>query len=461
MVSNVKKRLYLLCVYLGALFLVAGTVLHYLQHFSGTIFLLPGTAESLVFCSADGAVRLGAAQRGVPPEMLLFVNPRSVEALRADQSYDSAVMPFSLRLDSVDVLKEREPREVLHIEGPGVKRREVVRPGTRLTLGADSLEMNSIGPWEGLVRDPRGQAMAAIEVPGGSTPRAFLESGRVYTLQPDLAVCFLWHASEAEARKAFVPELSGVPGARWGVRDGQAIQWFENFFPGTGAVLLDGTRVTMSRFSREEGTIMLAFERSAGREMKVVKANGPEGNAPVVYEDPAATGRVLYLHSWREDRAIGRLLSRGAPAKEIELGIGSGGAPVVLRQIMQQALAVPAGTVRAAQIRIGETSLVLREGLAETVGEYRLRYQMEALPPDARYHISTLDSGGASLAEHTLESGETLRAGVWIFKLSEENPFAPRGVALTAERRSSGIGEMLGLGLLVLGSFGLVLVRVA
>lgn len=206
---------------------------------------------------------------------------------------------------------------------------------------------------------------------------------------------------------------------------------------------------------------MLAFERSAGREMKVVKANGPEGNAPVVYEDPAATGRVLYLHSWREDRAIGRLLSRGAPAKEIELGIGSGGAPVVLRQIMQQALAVPAGTVRAAQIRIGETSLVLREGLAETVGEYRLRYQMEALPPDARYHISTLDSGGASLAEHTLESGETLRAGVWIFKLSEENPFAPRGVALTAERRSSGIGEMLGLGLLVLGSFGLVLVRVA
>lgn len=454
-----KKRLYLSCIYLGALFLVTGMSAQYLLRFSGTIFLLPDAAENLVFCLSDGTFRPAASQRAMTPDLLLFENPRSVEALRADQNYDGAVLPFSLRLDSVEVLQERPPREVLYLEGPDLQRREEVRPGMRLMLGSESLEVISTGPWEGLVRDPRGQAMAAIEIPGDSSARAFLEAGRVYTLRSDLAVCFLWHGSEAEARAAFVSDLAKVPGARWGVRDGKAIQWFENFIPGTGAILLDGTRVTMSSASRMDGTIMLSIQRSAGMETRLINANGPEGDAPFVYEDPAATGHVLYLHCWREDRALARLITRDAPVSEVALGIGTSGAPVVLRQVMQQALAVPAGTVRAAEVRLGEKTLTLREGAAETVDGYRLRYQVEPQPPEARYHVSALRPDGAEISQHSLEGGESLDVGAWTFKFSDENPFAPRGLALTAKRHPGSSGQMLGLLLFILGSFGWVLVR--
>jgi hypothetical protein len=132
---------------------------------------------------------------------------------------------------------------------------------------------------------------------------------------------------------------------------------------------------------------------------------------------------------------------------------------VLLKQVMGQALAVPEGSVRAARVRLGENTVVLREGLAETVGEYRLRYQMEPVPPEARYRIAVLDPEGRVQGEHRIEGAEVFREGAWVFTLSPENPFAPRGVALTAERRPGGLVQTIGLGLFVLGSFGLVLAR--
>lgn len=53
----------------------------------------------------------------------------------------------------------------------------------------------------------------------GETGRhVFLTSGQISIIRPDLALCFIWHGNEDEARKAFVPSLEAVPGARWGVR---------------------------------------------------------------------------------------------------------------------------------------------------------------------------------------------------------------------------------------------------
>lgn len=464
MATKINKRLFLSCIYLGILFLGAGAAFYSLQSFSGTIFLLPGAGESLVFRPAEDGLRLGVSQRGVARDLLLFDNPRSVEALRADQNYDGLILPFALRLDKVEVVKENAPRQLLYIEGPGEARQEALAPGTQVTLGDTVLDVASLGPWEGLVRDPQGEPMAMIDVPGatGDAGRpVFLGSGQISIVRPDLAVCFLWHDSEADARKAFVPSLEAVAGARWGVREGAAIQWFENFIPGTGAVLRDGTRVTLESAARTEGFITLQVERSAGRELKRVAANDSNAASPFIYEDPAGTGRVLYLHAWREDSALGRLLARGEGPREIEMAIGSSGAPVVLRQIMAQALAAPGGKIHAAHVRIGDRELDLREGLAETAGDYRLRYQVEPVPPDARYHITALDGKGAAVEAGALEAAGSMRCGAWVFTLAGENPFAPRGVALTAVRRPGGLAQTAGLALFVLGSFGLAIARFA
>ena len=448
-------------MYLGLMLLVAGTAYHYLQQFSGSVFLLPGVPESLAFRPADGAFRPGIAQRGVVPELLLFDNPRSVQALRPDQLYDGIVLPFALRLDEVEVLEERPARQTIQIDGPGEKRQDAVAPGARVSVGNTTLHVDSIGPWEGLVRISRGEPMAALELSGAPASLKFLDSGRSYILQPDLAVCFSWFGSEDEARASLPARLDDTAGARWGIRDRGSIQWFENIVPGTGLVLQDGAQVTLTEANRAQGFITVQIVRGPGTETVRVKANEAAPEDRYLYDDPAGTGRVIYLHAWREDSAIARLLQRDGAAEDIEMGIGSGGAPIVLRQVMAQAVAVPGGKIRAAQVRLGEQRLALREGLAETVGDYRLLYREEPVPPEARYHVAALDAEGAPMETFTLASGEVARIGAWVIALSPENPFAPRGVALTAERRPGGFGQSIGLALFVLGSFGLVIARFA
>lgn len=456
-----KKRLLLSCTYLGVMFVAAGTVYHYLQHFSGSVFLLPGASESLAFRPTDGRFRLGVAQRGVASELLLFDNPGSVQALRADQNYDGTILPFALRLEKVELLEEKPARHIIQIDGPDEKRQETVAEGTRVSVGDDSIEVESIGPWEGLVRIPQGEPMAALELTEAPGSLKFLESGRSYILQPDLAVRFSWFGSEEEARASLPAQLDDTAGARWGIRDRGSIQWFENFVPGTGLVLQDGAQVTLTQVNRAQGYITVQIIRGPGTETVRVKANEAAPEDHYLYDDPAGTGRVIYLHAWRDDRAIARILQRGGPPEDMELGIGTGDAPVVLRQVMAQAVAVPGGKIRAAQVRLGEHRLALREGLLETVGDYRLLYREEPLPPAARYHLEALDANGMPMEKFTLESGQAKRIGAWVIALSPENPFAPRGVALTVDRRPGGFGQLLGLTLFILGSFGLVLARFA
>ena len=462
-----KKRLLLASLYLGALIIIAGGAFHYLQRFSGSVFLLPGAAESLAFSPVGGAFRPGVAQRAVAPDLLLFDNPRSARALRADQLYDGLVLPFSLRLDRVEIVREHPPKDILFIEGTGEPRREVIVPGQRIDLGGEPLEILGVGPWEGLMRDPRGAPMATVELAGASNtsvrrPVVFLESGGTSIVRPDLALCFLWHGSEEEARQAFVSSLDDVRGVRWGVREDKAIQWFENVVPGSGLVLRDGTQVTVGEVNRDEGRITLEIQRSVGRERRPLLANAATPEDQFIYEDPAATGHVFFLHAWRENQAIGRLLQRGGAIQEFEMtGDGPTDAPVVLKQVMAQAIAVPGDTVRAARVRHGERTTALREGSGETLGDFRLRYQMEPVPPEARYHLSAIDARGTVLQTFALEGAREVRVDAWVLALSAENPFAPQGVALTAVRRPGGWSQTIGIALFVLGSFGLVIARFA
>ena len=463
MASQGKKRLLLSSLYLGALFSLAGWAFYFLQYFSGSVFLLPGATESLAFSPAGNAVRFGAAQRAVAPDLLLFDNPRSVKALRDDQLYDGLILPFALRLDEVEIVREFPPWDVLRVDESQTMRRLTIRPGDRVDLGGQPLEILDVGPWAGLVRDARGEPMATVEVPGDSAADrrlVFLESGAPSIVRHDLSLCFQWHGSEAEARQAFVSSLDAIPGARWGVREDNAIQWFENLVPGSGMVLRDGTQITIGRADRGEGRITLEIQRSVGRELRTVRANAAGPEDKFIYEDPAATGRMLYLHAWRENRAFGRLLQQGASVEEFDMAADTpSDAPVLLKQAMAHALAVPGDTVRAARVRLGDQTTVLREGSAETLGDYRLLYQIEPVPPEARYRIAALDAQGTVVRAFALEGDETIRIGAWVFALSRENPFAPHGVALTAVRRPGGWTQTIGLVLFVLGSFGLVVAR--
>lgn len=465
---RLRKRPLFSSLYLGVLFLVAGMAFYRLQHFEGVIVLQKDAVEHLAFRAAARGPGIGLAQRNVPPDLLMLDNPRVPQALRQDQRYDGVVLPVGLRLDVAEIVGEHPPQDWLTITGPETENRIPITAGDSLSLGATHAEVTRIAPWAGLVRTASGHPMAAVSLSpnaGKETPILFLESDRWHILRPDLALRFQWYPNERAFQAALREPVDGAQGARWGVRDGKAVQWFESFAPGTGTRLRDGTEVILAEVDRAAGWVSLRISSGEGTRAARVQANQGTPEAPYLFEDPAATGRLLELRAWREDQALCRLRQEGQPPVERKLApeerweLPAAALVLQLHQVMATAVAVPGGQVTAVTLRAGETQFTLREGLVETIGDYRVRYDRERPPPDARYQIAVLDAAGVAEATMTLAKGDHARSGAWVFSLAEENPFAPRGVAVNAERRPGGLAQYAGLGLFVLGSFGLVLAR--
>lgn len=460
-----NKRLYLSCLYLGALFLVAGTLYYAVQAFSGVVVLQRGGAEQLAFRPSEDGLTLGLAQRSVPPDLLLFDNPRVARVLRQDQAYDGLVLPFALRLESAEIIEEKAPNHLLRIETPDGARTEPIAPGTRIDLDGETLEIAHIGPWQGLIRRPGGAPHVAMRI-GAETPGGgdvlLLEAGGWRVVRDDLAVHFTW----GEAGDALPGALGEIDAARWGVRDGRAVQWLESFTPGTGLRLRDGRSVTLRADRRDAGHILLSVTDSAGNVEEVtVRANERGDAVEMLLEDPAAVGRVLLIHAAREDRVHGRLIVGDQPAIDRELATGEtwalppDGLPVQVSQAMPAAVAVAGDAVSAAYVRYGERDIALHEGLLESIGGVRVQYLREAPPPDARYRIAAILPDGSEFANVTLEPGVRARVDGWVLGLAEENPFAPNGIAVAVERRPGGPAQVAGLALFIGGSFGLVVAR--
>lgn len=464
-----NKRLLFSCVYLGLLFFVAGTLFYTVVGFKGTLFLQRGVTETLVFRPSEGRLALGAAQRNVPSDLLLLENPGVARVLRKDQNYDAMVLPFALRLDEVEVLAERPSKHWLEVEGPDVEKRVQIVAGGEVPLPAGSIQVDEIGPWEGLVRTGVGRPMATVRLEnpeGASAKLLFLEDRQWQFPTQDLALCFYWHESEAALEAASAHGLAGLNAARWGVRDGKATQWLASFEQGAGLRLRDGTEVVLEADGRREGWVMLRVTKGAETETHRIHANRANPDEPFLLQDPAAAERVLELHAWREDQIVARILGPdGAETTELKPGmqweVANVPTPLEPVQVMASAVPIPGGEVQAAYVHLGGEEVTLREGLMETAGDYRIRYQREPQPPEARYHFAAVQPDGQPHETFALDATTSARVGAWLFRLSEENPFAPAGIALDATRRPGGFAQYLGLGLFVAGSFGLVILRFA
>lgn len=460
------RRIYFSLLYLGVIFVGFAWVYGRFLHFEGVVFLLPKSSERLAIAPEGKGVALGAAQRGVEPELLLLDNPRTLSVLRRDQRYDGFLLPGALRLDEVEVLQEHPPWDVLYLAGVDGERKVTVAPGDTVTLDGASLQVESIGPWSGLIRDPRGGPMVLLRVTGSGAPERmiFAEPGNLYRGGDGVAVAFAWFPNEAEARAAIPTSLDGIPGARWGVREGTAVQWMENFTPGSGIVLRDGTQVSVLALERAAGLLTLRVVEGGKARREVVRANESH-EGPRLFEDPAAAGCVVFIHGWREDLVLVTTLRRDGPlettlAKPGEtIALPCGEQTLRVEQVLGQAIAAPGGEVRAARVRSSEQDYTLREGAAERIGNARARYQAEVVPPDARYHLSLLGENGAVETSFALEGDQSFRMGSWVYSVARENPFAPQGVAIRAERRPGGPAHWAGVVLFVCGSVGLVVAR--
>lgn len=470
MQTIVTKRLLFSCIYLGALFLVAGTVFYRTQYFSGTIFLPDGNSEHLVVRPHDGSLGIGLSQRNVPADLLMLDNPGVTRALPREGSYDAVVLPFGLRLEEAVSGEAIPPIHTLVVEGPSDIQTVTVEAGDRVSIGRATLTVGHIGPWEGLLRNASGVPMAAVVLDSESPwtgPTHFLESGRWYTLSSAQAIYFAWHDNEPSARDAFAASLDEIDYVRWGVRDGAAMQWFEGLIPGTGLTLRDGTKVMLRAVLSGGQTIRLAVDGGEGPVDVTVEANVGDHTRAYQFESPAATGHGIMLHAWREDEVVCRVLRRDRPAEERVLSPGTDwaippeGPTLHLAAVMDSAVPVAGGKLDAVYLQTADHTYSIREGLVETIEGHRIHYEKVDAGGGGRYTIDALDASGARIATRSLTGNNSARVGAWVFRLTGENPAGLSGIAVTATRRPGGWTQGIGLGLFLAGSFGLVFVRFA
>lgn len=468
MATRSGSRLFFGLLYLVALFGGAGWLYGRLQHFEGELCLYEGQAEVLAARPAGGAFSLSAAHRGLPAELLPWRNPDVARRyFGVDGRFDAAPLPGALKLSRVEVIHQPPPREVLHVEGRGDRQEFAVRDGAQVALDDATLTITGVRPWTGLVRDPRGGPMAALSLKPADADWSeplLLQQGRWSLSGTTLAVRF---DRGGDAAPAWPVPMQPETGARWGVRDGKAVQWAEGLVAGSGFTLQDGSEVQFVRFDPARAAILLAHRRAAEPEPVWVPANENPAGANYFFEAPGLCKTVVRLWGRGEGAALAGIWQAGASAwQQQELALHTpwapDGVPYQLRldQAMDRAVPVPRTDppVTALVLQTPEGPRQLREGELTPWRDARLRFRRVPQPPAIRAHLEARAPGEAPQV-FTLAAGETHRWGDWVFAVQPNPAEGRRSVVVQARRTFGGPQRIFAIGLFLIGAFGLVVVR--
>lgn len=480
MKTRMPIRRLLPLVYLCVLFGAAGWVYSHIQHFEGIMLVAKGAAEGVVVRPSEGGLSLATAQRNMPAEVISFDNPNLFRRFLGDkEAYDAVETPFHLRLDEIEILEERPPREIVEVMGPGAPVSCEAKPGMRLPLSDSEITVKEVRRWSGLIRNAAGKPMAALSLrrPGERwTEHIFLDAGAWRFVEPGVALLCRWFSSEAEAREKLPNSLEGAAGARWGVTEGKKTHWFQSLQPGTGVVLDDETEVTLLQYDEkhagQEGVraaLLVELKRASGTEQKWVEVNRHDPSAILRFEDPASAESVVFLNAWRDGAGLMRVFQRGkvsGESLEREGGVWKPGADnrdafpyeIRLDQVMPAAIPVLAAgdPVYEAILQTSTGEIPLREGEMVTWNKKRFRYRRMDTPPRVRQHFTVIPRGGEKKWSFALGPGESRRVATWLFTQSPEHTDAVHSALLMARRTFGGPVRWAGAVLLLLGAFGFV-----
>ncbi len=466
-------RLFLSLVYLGLLFSVAGYLYRQVLYFEGDLFLDTNTLAQWVVRPAGGSGALFSAQRNMPAGVILpaFEN-RIAARYGRDTSVDVVALGLGIRLTSVKLLEEYPPREELTIEGPGGTRTESVQPGKDITLDSVKVRMLDVRPWAGLVRSSQGGPMACLTMRGGAdtTPAPlFLRADHWQNAASSTLFCLRWFSDQPSAEKALSERLEDS-GARWGTTEGKRTQAFSSFAPGTGVTLQDGTEVTLvERRPAENGhssALVVDTRRDGSSRQWTIEANRRVDGIPLFYSCPSEAQEAIVLHAWQDGEALvasyrqGALTSKQMHKEGGSFAVSTQTISIRLDQVMSKAAAAKPEPDGAWQLMIdaGQGETGLRQGMAVSLGDYRLTYHRLLPPPRLQYTLAVrgreIESAGR---EVIMESGRGKRIGGWRITAPVEPANATQGLVMHTERSLGGPASLLGAFLFITGSVGWVL----
>ncbi|MBP8129148.1 MAG: hypothetical protein KA184_06160 [Candidatus Hydrogenedentes bacterium] len=455
--------------YVGAVFAVGGFLYQRLAAFSGEMPIALGkTEKTVVRPSRPGQIFVGM-QRNMPLDVLAFDHPETArQLLDTDVAYDAMTLPFRLRLQKAEVLRAFPPRDMLRVRTPDGVQEFPIRDGGSVSLEDEAFAV-TLRRWKGLVRHPKGQAMAAFSLrrPGEAwTEYLFLDTENWLHVAPDVGIRFRWHKSEEEARNASAAPPQTLLQGRWGVVDGSFVHWSTSFVPGTGHVLHDGTEAALVSFQEQPPRITVQFTNGGQRARSGLEANARDPDNRLRFEWPAAWGRIIVADAWREGLALVSVYESGARGSVAELDARSAWQPdgfayeLRLDQVMGGALPVTDAedpVFEALLLKAGE-EIALRQGEGVRRGAAMLQYRRTPAPPEVCYTLCAIPLHGGEEKTFSLAPGGRERVGDWLFSARADR-MSPESAVLRAERTLGSPVKLLGMALFAIGAFGLVIVR--
>lgn len=464
-------------LYTGAVLLLCGYVYYALLRYDGELFLLPQQDESLVVRESTGTGVLSVLQRSAPPDALLFNNPAARKRLDSSRLYDGVTLPFSLRLESVEVLHEFPAEARLVITGKGGEREQNIRDGTTLLIDGTPWDVHGPDSWRGAIRNHQGMPMATIILPaeGAAAAKPLPLSNGVWRMLPSgTSLLFQWYDNEAGARAAFPENRESINACAWGVREGGQVHRFDAIRPGDALTLGDGSRVVLleSRDLRYTGApadpaIRIGVQRDGVKSARWVTPEIAKTDALVQFTCPGLAEMLILIHAWREDEALvqvfqgneARPVHRHALFEKLPADPGIPGLSV--DQILRSGTEVPPqqASIQGLLLESEVRRVLLREGERRRVDDTDLLYRREAAPPEVAYTFRVISPAGSAGKTLKLRSGDQVRHGSWVFRIQPAHRDAAKSAVLVAQRIPGGWAHNTGLALFAAGTLGFVYQR--
>lgn len=405
--------------------------------FSGEIRIPAGAAESVAVREAPADVPQGAATFSA--DAIPFDQAGTRDLLGAgNKRYEYVRLPHSLHMEEASVISEQPVINELEVSGVKSERFHVQEKGD-VTIGGAAYTVSAIRKWAGLMREHTGLPAAAIALSQDGKDWAeniVIGPGKWQALDDTVTVRFEW-AESPEAAAAVLENAPGLEEARWGIVDGNAVNWFHSFEPGMGLDLRAGGSVMLVEVEPSRPALLVEIRNKKETRTAVITPNS-DAEPLIKFEHPAAKKHAIRLAAWRDNAAQAVLFVDGKAAGRAELEAGAvwkpEGAPWALRldQAYEYAAPVKADDSPLYEVVLRRADnatpqyLRVRQGEQVTLGDTRIGYTRTAPPPVVNYTISARAADGRKLRRLTVGPGDEAACGDWVL---EQVPSSPEPLA--------------------------------
>lgn len=467
-------------LYLGILLFGGGYVLQWAQSFEGIIVVEKGRTEQWAVRPSSEGGGLFSAQQNMPVDVIGFDNPRAAtRILGAKGQFDATILPFRLKLNDVKVLEKYSDKEMLEVIQAGKTTDTDVVPGQSLSLPEGKVTIIGIEPWRGLIREGKGEPMAAISLKQGEekwSPVVFVNTKSATRPVPGMAVSLHWFPNESAAKAPLPENQSPTARDRWGIHDTGRTHWFETLAPGTGVTTSNGTEYTLMEVEENTDPALppvaaIVLEKiSGGNASRLrIEANAATPDSEAVLE--SYNDRIVIgLHAWRDGAVVVHQVNEGKPGEVRLLNEGEhteiqGTTPplqILLEQVMRTAIPVSGEDVRMLVLQTAGDEIHIREGQSVQLKESRLRFRRIPQPPTVQYTLQALLKGKErENQEFILEPGASKRIGQWRFTNDVQHTDNTTIAVLHTKRLTGTPTQYFGLALFLIGALGLTVFRFA